>query len=275
MKYSVVTINYNNREGLARTLESVRRQSDRNFQYIVIDGGSSDGSAELIARNEDIIDFWVSEPDGGIYNAMNKGVAKATGNHTLFLNSGDCFHSDSVMEKMNALSNDADILFGRVLNIFPGGKTKLYVPASEMSLMWILRTGIHHAGSFIRTSLMRKYPYDESLKICADRKFFIQALVIDNCSFFNLDFTVCDFEMDGVSNSDPKKVIDEYWLVMSQLFPPRLVDDYRKSDERIQQMTARLVKCRHRIVSLVCAIDIFIINFFKLILGRKSQIKSR
>ena len=269
MKFSIITINYNNKTGLEKTLRSVRNQSVQNFEYIVIDGASTDGSVALLEENDDIIDVCVSEPDRGIYNAMNKGVERATGEYCLFLNSGDLFHDAEVMRRMGEVDSDADILFGKVENFFPDGRKEIYSPRSEMTLMWIIRTGIHHAGSFIKTELMRIHPYDESLKICADRKFFVEALVIDNCSFQTLDFIVSDFEMGGISNTQTGLTKKEYWQIMNELFPPRLVEDYMRSDERIQEMTSMLVKCRYKVISLICKLDIFIIKIFRLILGSK------
>ena len=90
MKLSVITINYNNAEGLAKTMDSVFRQRFSDFEYIVIDGGSTDGSKDLIVNNQDKIAYWCSEKDSGIYNAMNKGIREASGEYLLFLNSGDC-----------------------------------------------------------------------------------------------------------------------------------------------------------------------------------------
>ena len=98
MKYSIITVNYNNKEGLRKTIESVISQTFRDFEYIVIDGGSSDGSAELLKEYSDKITYWVSEPDKGIYNGMNKGIAKATGDYLNFMNSGDCFYDQQVLK---------------------------------------------------------------------------------------------------------------------------------------------------------------------------------
>ena len=89
MRLSIITINYNNREGLRKTIESVVNQTYRNFEYIIIDGGSTDGSVEVVKEYADRISYWVSEPDNGIYNAMNKGVLAANGKYIQFLNSGD------------------------------------------------------------------------------------------------------------------------------------------------------------------------------------------
>lgn len=266
---TIITINYNNREGLQRTFESVESQICRDFEYIVVDGGSTDGSRELIEENDGLISKWVSEPDKGIYNAMNKGVRMASGEYCLFLNSGDILHDPHVMERISKVKSQADILFGEVLNVGENGKQELYVPSHEMTLLWIVMTGIHHAGSLIRTSLMLKYPYDEGLKICSDRKFFVQALVVDNCEFHNLDFIVCDFETTGVSSRQTALKNEEVWIIMNELFPPRLVEDYKKTNVRIQQMTSRLVICRQKIVALICGLDILIIKLFKLILRSK------
>ena len=100
MKLTVVTINYNNCKGLEKTLRSVTSQLTPEVEYVVIDGGSTDGSVDLIKRYEKNISFWVSEPDKGIYNAMNKGIAHAKGEYINFMNSGDCFHSPDVLSRV-------------------------------------------------------------------------------------------------------------------------------------------------------------------------------
>lgn len=274
-KYSVITINFNNRPGLEKTLASVRRQTCRDFEYIVIDGGSTDGSREMILENQDIISQWVSEPDRGIYNAMNKGVEKASGEYCLFLNSGDTFHDGDVMRKVCNLEAKADILFGRVVNIHPDGKKTTYVPAEDMSLLRIIETGIHHAGSFIHTSLMRKYPYDETLKICSDRKFFVQSLVLDNCSFSNLDFEVCDFELGGVSYTNTDLARKESLKILDELIPPRIVSDILKTNLRIEKTTGRLVKCRYKVIHTICKIDDIMIKGLNLLLGKKLYSNNR
>lgn len=275
MKYTVITINFNNREGLKRTLDSVRSQTEKQFEYIVIDGGSTDGSFDVIKENTDIIDKWVSEKDRGIYHAMNKGVKWASGKYCLFLNSGDCFHDQDVMKRMEALELKSDILFGQVLNIYPNGRKKLYLPSEDMTLMRIIQTGIHHAGSFITTELMRRYPYDESLKICSDRKFFVQALVVDNCTFSILDFPVCDFELGGISYVRTDLASHESWQILMELFPPRLVADYRKTNFQIQQMTSQLVKYRYKIISFICRINKIILKLSDFFLGKKALKSTR
>ena len=101
MKYSIITVNYNNRDGLRATIESVVNQTYRDYEFIVIDGGSTDGSTDVLKEFDDKITYWVSEPDKGIYNGMNKGIAKATGDYLNFMNSGDCFYNEKVLELLN------------------------------------------------------------------------------------------------------------------------------------------------------------------------------
>ena len=98
MKFSIITINLNNKAGLTKTIESVILQTYTDFEYIVIDGDSMDGSKAVIQQYQDKIDYWVSEPDTGIYQAMNKGIKVAQGEFLLFLNSGDCLVSDKILE---------------------------------------------------------------------------------------------------------------------------------------------------------------------------------
>ena len=105
MKLSVITINYNNRDGLRKTIESVVNQTCRDFEYIIIDGGSTDGSVDVIKQYADRIDYWVSEPDKGIYHAMNKGIAVAHGEYLNFMNSGDCFYESTVVENVLQLKD--------------------------------------------------------------------------------------------------------------------------------------------------------------------------
>ena len=112
---TIITINFNNQNGLQKTMDSVFRQTNKDFQYIVIDGGSSDGSKELIERNQSKINHWVSEPDNGIYHAMNKGIEKATGEYLLFLNSGDELINELVVEKVTPLLHTEDIISGNLI----------------------------------------------------------------------------------------------------------------------------------------------------------------
>lgn len=222
IKLSIITINYNNCDGLRKTIESVVNQTWRNFEYIIIDGGSTDGSLDVIKEFADQIDYWVSEPDKGIYNALNKGVEKAQGEYCNFMNSGDCFYSLDVLEKVFSDNPIADIICGNTQLDY------LKTPPQEISLDFLFNSSICHQCAFIRTSLMKKYGYDEKYKIVADRKFFVQALILDNCSYQAKDVNVVKYDITGLSSANPVLSRLEYDRVLEELIPERIRIDYGK-----------------------------------------------
>ena len=118
MKLSIITVNLNNRIGLERTINSVVSQTFKDFEWIVIDGGSTDGSKELITQYANHFAYWVSEPDKGIYNAMNKGIKVAKGEYLLFLNSGDWIIDERVAQDFIETSISADIISGDVCLVY-------------------------------------------------------------------------------------------------------------------------------------------------------------
>src|ERR1700749_5163063 len=111
---SIITINYNDSEGLGTTINSVKHQNYRPIEFIIIDGGSTDGSKELIEKNISIVDHWVSEKDEGIYHAMNKGIQKAKGEYLLFLNSGDYLNDSNTLAILIADHHNEDIIYGDI-----------------------------------------------------------------------------------------------------------------------------------------------------------------
>lgn len=224
-KLSIITINYNNRDGLRKTIESVVNQTWQDFEYIVIDGGSKDGSVEVIKEFANHIDYWVSEPDKGIYNALNKGVAVAQGEYCNFMNSGDCFCNDTTLEKVFAINSSSDLICGNTI-------TPHYIKKAppEITFQFLFNFAICHQSAFIRTTLMKKYGYDEKYKIVADRKFFIQALLLDNCSYQAADVDVVKYDITGFSAANPVQSRLEYAQVLEELVPERIRIDYgRKS----------------------------------------------
>ncbi|WP_373940767.1 glycosyltransferase [Polaribacter sejongensis] len=118
---TIITINYNNLLGLKKTMQSVFDQTYKDVEYVIIDGGSTDGSKEYILDNAEKLAYWVSEPDNGIYNAMNKGIAKATGEYLLFLNSGDFLCDNYVLSKFSLELKDADIYYGNLIKVRQNG----------------------------------------------------------------------------------------------------------------------------------------------------------
>ena len=222
MKLSIITVNYNDAKGLERTIRSVISQSYRDFEFIVIDGGSSDESLDIIKKYERYINYWVSEPDGGIYPGMNKGLRQAKGDYVNFMNSGDSFHSTDVLERIFSLDADADIITGTHV-----GSPHPNVGKDGISLYTLCTGAVDHQASFIKRDVALRHPYDEKYKIVSDWKFFIEALVIDDCSFFYTDTIVVDVDMTGISNTSLDLNRREREAVLRELFPERILADYQ------------------------------------------------
>lgn len=235
MRYSVITINYNDQKGLICTIKSVVNQSFKDIDFIVIDGGSTDGSVDVIKQHVAEITYWISEKDKGVYNAMNKGIAQAHGDYLIFMNSGDCFHAPDVLSIVAGYQED--IICGKVLkgeSTIPSGHDK-----STLSLVDLMRGSLPHQAMFIKRELLVKHPYDENYKILSDWKFCIEALVFDNCSFRNIDTIVADYDTSGISTNSNGLLPKERVLILKELFPPRIVADYNRfapvDDELLDQ----------------------------------------
>ena len=110
MFLSIITVNFNNKKGLIQTIETVVNQECKDFEWIIVDGGSTDGSVEVIQDHIKHVDFWVSELDQGVYDAMNKGIKVATGDYILFLNSGDYFYTNEATKIINSLESNTDFI---------------------------------------------------------------------------------------------------------------------------------------------------------------------
>lgn len=225
MKLSIITVNLNNAEGLKKTAASIESQSHHDFEWIVIDGGSNDGSVEEISRYNAIITYMVSEKDSGIYNAMNKGIGKAKGEYLLFLNSGDCLAGDDVIEKVLSRKFEADIIYGD-LNLVKNGKnieTRKY--DDVLSFYYIKRFSLPHPASFIRRNLLIERPYDESYKIVADKKFFLE-MALSGKSFQHIPLTISCFDTSGISSQFGDRVKKEEERMIEETVPKCIIEDY-------------------------------------------------
>lgn len=235
MRFSVITINYNNKEGLEHTIESVLSQTNKDYEYIIIDGGSTDGSMDVIKTYQDHITYWLSEKDQGVYHAMNKGVAHAHGDYLIFMNSGDRFYSPDVLSSLYEYQED--IICGKVLkgdSSRPSGHHKQII-----SLVDLMRASLPHQAMFIKRELLLKHPYDEKYKILSDWKFSIETIIFDNCSFRNIDIIVANYDTTGISTNSNGLLPKERELILKELFPPRITIDYERltpvDDELLDQ----------------------------------------
>ncbi len=199
MKLSIITINYNHLDGLKRTYESVVGQTWQDFEWIVIDGGSTDGSREFIEEHKDWFSYWCSEPDKGVYHAMNKGIAKALGEYLNFMNSGDMFFDSGSLATVFLKERSADVLYGAML-LADG--TLDHEPMMKTRLHWFdfYNNTLPHQASFIRRELFARVgSYDESFRISADWYFFAKAFVRYGASVEFIPSVLARFEGGGCS----------------------------------------------------------------------------
>ena len=236
MKLSIITINYNNASGLRKTIESVVNQTSLEFEYIVIDGASTDGSVEIIKEYKGKITFWVSEPDNGIYNAMNKGIKIANGEYCQFLNSGDYIIANNVTEKMLKDISGVSILYGNLLKQLPRGLHRdSGFEGKQPSMLNFFRSTMNHSSAYIKRSLFKQYGlYDESLRIVSDWKFFLQVIIFGEEEAIYKDLDMVVFDLNGISSINKELDKKERKDVLETFLPKNILIDYEKYSSSIR-----------------------------------------
>jgi glycosyltransferase involved in cell wall biosynthesis len=210
IELSIITINYNNALGLKKTIESIVNQKEYTFEYIVVDGGSSDESIEVIERYQSKINHWVSEKDDGIYNAMNKGILMANGRYLLFLNSGDYLVNDYVLKKVFAIKHNAAIIYGNMQIDWGNNNIKIGKMPSKITLNHMLKDTLWHPVSFIKKDLFITYGlYNENYKIVADYDFFFKTIIVHSVSTSYLNQTISYYNVQGLSSKPENKELEK------------------------------------------------------------------
>lgn len=231
---SIVTVNFNNCIGLEKTLASVISQNYRNFEFLVIDGNSTDGSKAIVAKNKDGINYSISEPDTGIYDAMNKGIRAATGEYLLFLNSGDVLNGVTALENF-ILHSDfvGDIVYGDY-KFENGGK----VYPDVLTPLFFMRTSLPHQSTFFKKEVFDKMGfYDEMFKIVADRAFFIKCFLSNQFVFKHINFALTVYDLSGISNNvlhQEEQVVENE--TMFKEYYGVFYDDYKKMNQMISEL---------------------------------------
>ena len=235
MLLSIITINYNNSRGLQKTIDSVISQTFRDFEWIIIDGGSSDGSRELIEQNAKFFSYWVSEPDKGVYNAMNKGVRIAKGDYLQFLNSGDWLYDETSLERFFSHPFTGDIVYGDLLYVMNDGTMEKSRFPKPLTLKYFYRSSLGHNASFIKRDLLQNSYYDERFRIVSDWAFFLKQ-ALENRRFEYINEIVSCFDTNGISSANLELVNQEREIVLNEILPSMLALDY----ERMEEMEALL-----------------------------------
>ena len=227
MKLSIITVNLNNKDGLQKTIDSVISQTYKDFEWIIIDGGSTDGSKELIENYSDYVSYWVSEPDKGIYNAMNKGIKQSHGEYLQFLNSGDIFIEDNTLKQVVSQLVNEDIVFGYAVIINNNTKKRVNIRHELISCYDLTRDTINHQCAYIKKELFDKYGfYDETYKIVSDWKFFFDVIAIHKCTTKHIDLEIIVYDTTGISQLNRIEMETERRDILKLYLPEYAIEDY-------------------------------------------------
>jgi len=205
IKLSIITVCYNNRNGLQKTMESVVKQTFTDYEYIVIDGGSTDGTVELIKANEQHINYWISEKDNGIYDAMNKGIKIAKGKYCYFLNSDDRIAAPNTLEKIfEKLKPETEIIFGNLSKQMHDKFCNVIKFSKNITPYSFYRDkpAIHHQASFIKRELFQKYGlYSDRAKLISDWIFFFETVLLHKVKTQYINRVFAVFLLGGESST--------------------------------------------------------------------------
>jgi len=252
-KISIITVVLNNKNGLQATMDSVFAQTYKNYEYIVIDGGSTDGSCNVIKQHEEKLHYWSSERDRGIYQAMNKGWHRATGEYCIFLNSGDYFYTpDSLKNVVAALDDDMDVIYGDVMFKYQD-KMVREVHEEELTLYKLYYTNIPHQGTFIKRSYLELLNgYDENYKIVSDWLFLVKGMIEHNLKIKKINQVISVFDMYGISNAQthaPERLqaIKTHYPFLVSIFKDfNELRQYKLSSAH--KLTAKLLKFKSKLL---------------------------
>jgi glycosyltransferase involved in cell wall biosynthesis len=216
MRLSIITINKNNAEGLKKTCLSVITQTYTDFEWLIIDGASGDESVNIIKQYSDRVTYWISEPDSGIYNAMNKGIREARGDYCLFLNSGDfLLHPWTLEEVFNEIKTykRADVYYSDAVE----NTYKKMIFPETINLSFFIHYMINHQNTLIRRELFDSQLFIEKYRITADWYFFISGLIQSNISFFHIKTNISLIDTSGISRIYEKERQMERAIALKEL----------------------------------------------------------
>lgn len=226
MKISIITVCYNNKNGLERTFESIKKiksafSESLDFEWIIVDGGSTDGTVSYLQDKSNAIDYWISEKDTGIYNAMNKGISIANGDYYIFMNSGDIFSEELFESQLkNELEGGYGLIYGNVISVDENNNKTQIIQSKSLKKDYFVGNTLCHQSIFFSKKLFEFEKYDESFRIAADLNFIVRSLFVYNCSYKHINVPICIYESFGRSNTQYYSVTrPEIRRAVSGVFP--------------------------------------------------------
>lgn len=222
---SIITVSYNAVQTIEQTILSVINQTYENIEYIIIDGDSTDGTVDIIKKYADKIAYWVSEPDKGIYDAMNKGISLSHGDYLNFMNAGDYFFNTSTISNISKKIDNYDYITG--IAVYPNGKLWKPIKSSFTFKDVFKGGGVNHQASFIKKSLLTD-GYDCRYTIISDELLFLKKIVLQGFSYKSINQNICYYDNTGISNSPEaiNKIREERKMFYQENIPNRILADY-------------------------------------------------
>jgi glycosyltransferase involved in cell wall biosynthesis len=245
MKISIITVCKNAKNAIERTMLSVVSQNcfKENIEYVVIDGASTDKTAEIIKQYSNKYPIkWISEPDSGIYNAMNKGIKMATGEYLLFLNAGDYLVHYNVIKSLTNLfeSSEFDVIYGNTLSINPISEESWIKATENPDIFFFFNDSLPHQAVFYKRTLFDKFGmYDETFKILADNVFNKKILCDEHASVKYTDQIISVFTQDGISSTNNKLRNEERKIFQKQCFSKEQLSEIKKQKDREEILKSR------------------------------------
>ncbi|MEO8414419.1 MAG: glycosyltransferase family 2 protein [Ginsengibacter sp.] len=244
---SIITINFNNRDGLQETMQSVFGQSFTGYEYIIIDGGSTDGSKEIIQDNSGKLSHWVSEKDNGIYDAINKGIQKATGSYLMFLNSGDYFLTTEILQNSFAVieKENLDVYYGDIEIEFADKQVCIQKHAPVLDLYFLEKRTLNHQASFIKAALFEEFGlYNPKYRMAADYAFYLSAFLAGK-KFKYIDLVMIHYPWDGISSRNMDAYMRQMKEVWKELVPAHvdvMLNENKKLKNTMNRVIMRIAK---------------------------------
>ena len=203
VKLTIITVCRNEESSIADTIENVIAQRFVNYEYIIVDGGSTDGTVETIEKYRHRIAKFVSEPDRGIWHGMNKGIGMAEGEYVYFINAGDRFYAEDTLQRVfDTGVDDADFIYGDIVDQYPDRRHLKTFP-DRITIRYLLGNMICHQATFARRELFLKYgSFDEQYRFVADYDFLWRCVIKYSVSYRHLAFPIAYYDTQGFT-SDP------------------------------------------------------------------------